>query len=498
MKRLQAILPLLSIGCVAYWRGYGLSRIGLPAYDVVQNYEVIKEIAEGNFKHLFGHLCPTFYLVYTPFYKLFPSFLSLEYLTIAISLIAIWRLVALFSLYFPLNFWQKSLLLLLLGSSPMLTDEARSLAIESMSLLLFVEWLKSYLVTFDASQQHISPSSKNWLISWAWFAMLLTVSYKALLLLPVVMVLEWTFRNKLFSWWQWGKVASILALPQVFYLVLGLLLGIGWKPFLGTWYFKLIRPVGTNPWAEIPIFNFDFLFYFRYLLDFESFLLLPGVLLLLISVRGKFSKQSVLAILFLFVGLVIAGMSVLAKAPRGLTFIYPLLYGLAFVGLNKKVLNPYLFSGIILLGIGHNLYRINQHIYAYTTTNYPQIASYLRHHHIQKIAVTVGINVKPFLDDSTELTIIRFEKDLDTLRAKGYEYSLIDDYHRIAGANVFEHLRLQKPLLALPEPTLLPPILYLEHCEFNSLSYQEALLLQQKVAKEPSQLQLIRIPANGN
>ena len=498
MKRLQTILPLLSIGCIAYLRGFGLSRIGLPAYDVVQNYEVIKEIAQGNFKHLFGHLCPTFYLVYAPFYKLSPSFLSLEYLTIAISLIAIWRLVKLFSLYFPLSYWQKSLLLLLMGSSPMLTDEARSLAIESMSLLLFVEWLRRYLVTFDASHRHFSPLSNNWLIAWAWFALLLTVSYKALLLLPVVLVLEWTLRNKPFLWQQWAKVVGILVLPQVLYLTLGLLLGIGWKPFLGTWYFKLIRPVGTNPWAEIPIFNFDFLFYIRYLLDFESFLVLPGVVLLLISIRGKLNKQSVLVILFLFVGLVVAGMSVLAKAPRGLTFVYPLLYGLAFVGINKKVLNPYLFSSIILLGIGHNLYRINQHIYAYTTTNYPQIASYLRQHHIQKIAVTVGINVKPFLDGSTELAIIRFEKDLNALRANGYQYCLIDDYHCIAGANVFEHLRAEKPLLALPEPTLLPPILYLEHCEFNSLSYQEALLLQQKVAKEPSQLRLIRIPANGN
>ena len=498
MKRLQVILPLLCMGCIAFWRGFGLSRIGLPAYDVVQNYEVIKEIAGGNFKHLFGHLCPTFYLIYAPFYKLFPNFLSLEYLTIAISLIAIWRLVALFSLYFPFNFWQKSLLLLLLGSSPMLTDEARSLAIESLSLWLFVEWLRSYLVTFDASHQHISASSKSWLVSWVWFALLLTVSYKALLLLPVVLVLEWTFRNKPFSWNNWAKVVGILVLPQVFYLVLGLILSIGWKPFLGTWFFKLVRPVGTNPWAEIPIFNFDFLFYFRYLIDFESFLALPGLVLLLISVRRKFSKQPILAILFLFIGLMVAGMSVLAKAPRGLTFVYPLLYGLAFVGLNKKVLNPYLFSGIILFGVGHNLYRINQHIYAYTTTKYPKIANYLYKHHIHQIAVTVGINVKPFLSDSTELTIIRFEKDLDSLRAKGYEYCLIDDYHRIAGANVFNNLRAEKPLLALPESTLLPPILYLEHCEFNSLSYQEALLLQQKIAKEPSQLRLIRIPTNGN
>ncbi|MFN8357834.1 MAG: hypothetical protein U0Y10_25465 [Spirosomataceae bacterium] len=480
----------VSLAFVTGVRAWRLEQVGLTAYDIVRNYEVIQQVASGNFSSIFNHLSTPLYLLYSPIYQAFGGFLSLEYCTILFSVLALWRWQVVLQRAFGLSVGECCAFILLAGTSTILTDQARSIAVEPLSLWLCAEWLGLYW------GQTTSSSTQRTHKAWVVMSVLICLNYKALLLLPTLVVVNFFTQKPSFPWKEYLTGLLWVSLGQLTVWGTGVLLGANWKSFLGTWHYILFRPEGVNPWKQVVTFQADFFFYLHYLADFESIILLIGLTLFAYNWWRSTSKIHQQAALVWFVVVTWLGMSLLSKAPRGLTFAYPLLYGLALVGWREVLRQKWAFILVMTLGLCSNFYHLQQTIFQYQPTRYPQVAVYLKQHHIHKIALTVGIHLKPFLEPNIETSVVRFESDLPALHAQGFEYVLVDDYHRIAGANVFERLRQQQPVLALPEPMLLMPILYLEHCEFTGLSYSQALDLQHCIAQEPYQLRLVRLPAN--
>jgi hypothetical protein len=493
-----------------------LHQVGLPEYDSVRNFFIIKEITEGNFANMFQHGSPTFFLFFAFFYKIYPSAIFLLYLNAILNSLAILCLVWLFSTLFNFNTWQQSFLLLFVGSSTYLVYGTRSLSIESMTLLGFAALLWYYnkpdFALFQAQKNKAST------FFWLLLAILLTINYKILLFFPIILFIEFLRLAKSAKPLQASikeikisqilLILSILIFPIFAYILLGFLLGVSWKSYPATWFFLLVGKQNSNPWREFSPFAYDIDFYFQYLLFFESPILLLGFILFIAINKQKILDNQALSKNILIILCTLAGMSILPKAPRGILLILPLLYIFAFRGWQEifaKFQNQIgqgrggaslvqaLLHTFVSLAVCYQIYSLQLNIYRYTQTNYQVIANYLVANEIDKVAATVGINLQYFLPQHIDFQAILFEKDIEKLQIQGCNFLLIDDYHRLVGADVFDKLRQQKTILALPEKTLLSPLLYLEHCEFTGNNFAKALAKQKEVAADSANLRLIRV-----
>jgi hypothetical protein len=493
-----------------------LNQVGLPEYDSVRNFFIIKEITEGNFANMFQHGSPTFFLFFAFFYKIYPSAIFLLYLNAILTSLAIVCIVHIFSNFFNFNTWQQSFLLLFVGSSTYLVYGTRSLSIESMTLLGFSALLWHHnkpdfaLLQFQKNK----ASTFFWLLT----ALLLTINYKILLFFPVILFIEFLRLAKAaktlqasikeISSNQIAVILSILIFPIFSYILLGMALGVSWKSYPASWFFLLIGKQNSNPWREFSPFAYDIDFYFQYLLFFESPILLLGFILFIAINKQKILDNQVITKNILIILCILAGMSILPKAPRGILLILPLLYVFAFRGWHEifakfqnqigqgrvgaSLVQVFLHT-FVSLAVCYQIYSLQLNIYRYTQTNYQAIANYLIANKIDKVAATVGINLRYFLPQHIDFQSILFEKDTQKLQIQGYNFLLIDDYHRLVGADVFDKLRQQKTMLALPEKTLLSPLLYLEHCEFTGNNFAKALTKQKEVAADSANLRLIRL-----
>lgn len=546
---LQKIFYLLLLLLLWFLQIYDLSEVGLQEYDSVKNYFIVKNMAAGDFTDMFQRGSPTLFLFFVAIYKVFPSHLSLEYANAALNVAAIAIFTHIFSYFFDYKFWQRCLLLLYMGSSLYLVYCTRSFAMESMTLFVFALMFREYL-------QILLLQKKSETYFWILTAIMLTINYKILLLFPLLFACELYrllpissfFANKNL---QYRKLLHliILIIPIIAYEVLGILLGVSWKSYPAHWVYSLVMRKDLNPWRAIGTLHFDISYYFKYLQIFESPILIMGLIFFiviccytlltkyftnkktyltslkeLLSMSNFTNKKKFIFIILVIVVFTILEMSILPKAPRGILLIFPMLYFFSFEMLriiftflanfkdnkndnlskiieqqtNKKLPN-FGFIIIIVLLLSYNYWQITKHIYSYTTTNYPKITNYLAQHKINKIAVTVGINYKFFLfknaqnnSQSIDFQTINFEKDLIVLQNQDYEYCLIDDYHKIVGANVFDSLEQLPAVLSLKEPTLCSPLLYLEHCEFTGFTFEEAIDVRKNVMKDSTQLKLIK------
>ncbi len=502
--------------CLFLWflRVWNLEKIGLQEYDSVYNFLVIRQISEGNFENLFQHLSPSFFLFFAGIYKIFPHFLVLEYANAVLNVLAVWFFVAWLSKIFSYSFFQKTLFLLFVGLSTYGVYGTRSLTIEAMSSLLFVGILWTYF-------------EKKWLFFFAILGFMLTVNYKILLFVPfvfVVFLISFLSRNnislrnvisKIFHLCKSFHLQNLflLIIPMFFYQILGMILGVSWKSYPAQWLFVFVGRKASNVWHEAPFWYFDLDYYFQYLFCFESPVLLLGLIGSVGFVHFEQAKAySTVKKTLLFMAIFsLLEMSFLAKAPRGILFILPILHFLAFETV-KQVFDamPSLLSSkmpfqkfhffkkwsfyfVFFLLFFYQFYLLKTHIYDYTESNYPKMVEYLTEKKITKLVGTVGINIQAFLPQSIDYQIIRFEKEIPNWQKKGYEYCLIDDYHRLVGAEVFDSLRSLKPMIEFGEPTLHSPLLYLEHCEFTGMTFEQALQTQKQVSQDLSNLRLVKL-----
>ena len=497
--RRQSLSLLLAMAALLVLRLWQLPQAGPPDYDSVHNWQLVQELAAGHFQNLFINGSPGFRLLFVPLAWVGAPFWWYQLVNALISVGAagwLGRLVvrataqecrqSVSACWAP---WEIGALVVLAGTGLLLSFSGRDFTGGSLSLLASVGLLNAYY-------ERLQSSGGLWLRQAAcWLAFGLCVSYKLLLLVPILLVLE-VLRCDWPAWrqrtWQW--VAAILALP---YVVLGavgtLAAGLPWYRWLAVYYRQVVL-AAPNLAGRQTTLRPDLSYYFRYLLEFESPLLLVGLLVAvgLLARQGLRRARPVPfpALLVIWCGCLLLGMSLLVKAPRGLLFGYLPLAALAVLSLRKLVPWAVVRATVLLLAIGLNVFRVWTQLYRYPATNYPKVAAWLTAQGATRIVSTVGMGLAPYLRAHQTLRVATDEKQLAALRRQGYQYVLLDGYWRVAGVARFDSLRQQLPVAAWPEPALTAPLLFLEHSEYTGLSYAQTLATQQQATNDSLPLRL--------
>ncbi|MCC3152641.1 hypothetical protein Q3A66_06505 [Hymenobacter sp. BT770] len=489
-RLLWLLAALLAVALLRLWR---LPEAGPPDFDSVRNWQVIQELAQGNFAHLFHHGSPGFLLLYVPVAAITRDFLVFQTINALLGLLGLSIFAAWVAKKAELTGLETAGLVLLGGTSLLLTFSGRDFTMSSVSLVVFAGLLRSHFARLQR------PSSAMALRVAAWLAVGLCVNYKFLFTLPILAVLEMVQADGL--WRQrvlWWRALLVLAAPYVLFGALGVLVGLPWYRWLG-FYIRTVVPVAANVAGRQTTLHLDLLYYVRYLAGYESPLLLVGLVLAAWLVwrdwrrgAGFRGRPLLLPYLLVWAGCLLAGMSLLIKAPRGLLLAYLPLAALAVLG-GRRVLPAWALAGMVLAAVGLNLLRIQRELYAPLPTRYPQVAAWLQQHGGTKVVSTVGAGLAPYLNERQSMVIITDERQLAGLRALGYQYVFLDGYWRVAGVPRFDSLRRQVPVAAWAAPELQRPLLFLEHSEFTGLEYAETLAAWRAAAADTLPLRLYRL-----
>ncbi|TLM92448.1 hypothetical protein [Hymenobacter jeollabukensis] len=477
---------LLLVAGLRLWR---LPQAALPDYDSVRNWQIIQEVAAGDFAHLFHHGSPAFYLLYAPVTWLSTDYRVLLVLNALLAVAAVGLFADWVARAARLRGPETALLTLLAGSSVFLTFSGRDFTMSSMSLLLLVLLLRTH---WQRLQQ---PTRRHLLRTAAVLALGLSVNYKFLLTVPILAVLELLQADRLAgrggNWW---RVLLVLAAP---FVGLGVLAWLVSGVPVYRWpavFFVIMFPAAANAAGRHGTVQVDFAYYLRYLLDFEA-PLLPALAAALVWFSGGLRRRPLPMATYLLVwaALMLAGMSLLIKAPRGLLFGYLPLYALLVLLLTRWA-RPVALLGL-LAAVGYNMWQVQRHIYAYLPTRYPLVAGWLQQHDRPPVATTVGPALLPVVAPlGLRAEVAKTPAELAALHRQGYRYVLLDDYYRVAGVPGFDSLRQLPAVAAWPEPALTSPLLYLEHSEYTGLGYQATLRRQRQAAQDTLQLRLIWLP----
>jgi len=477
---------------VAVLRLWRLAEAGPPDYDSVHNWQIVQALARGDFSQLFHHGSPGFYLLYAPVGLLTRSFLVFQTINALLGVAGLGLFAAWVARRAALTALATAGLVLLAGTGLLLTFSGRDFTMASLNLVVYAGLLRSHFARLHR------PALGAWLRVVGWLAAGLCLDYKFLFTVPILAVLEVWQADGL---WRrvWTRALLLLALPYVAFGALGVVVGQPWYRWLG-FYVRTVFPKAANVAGRQSTLHLDLLYYFRYLTQFESPLLLAGLVgaawLVWRNWPGwRVARTQPLPLpwyLLVWAGCLLAGMSLLIKAPRGLLFAYLPLAALALLS-GRRLLPGWAVAGTLLAAIGLNVFRIQQAIYAPLPTHYPQVAAWLRQQGASKVASTVGIGVAPYLDETQTLTVITDERQLAGLRARGYQYVLLDGYWRVAGVARFDSLRRQPFVAAWPAPQLHQPLLFLEHSEFTGLGYDATLAASRAAAADSLPLRLYRL-----
>ncbi|PSR54298.1 hypothetical protein AHMF7605_12595 [Adhaeribacter arboris] len=470
-------------------------QTGFFDYDSAHNWQIIQEISQGNYQHLFQHASPSFFLFYAAFTPVSKDFHFYILLNCLFNVLGILLTVKFIERQFSLSILNTFLLILFAGLSGYLTANSRYFTIEAPSLFFFALLLPLYY------QRFTEQSRKAFYRVIALVAFGLTINYKFLLLFPVALLLELLHPDKVINSRRIIYSILILLLPFLVYGLVAFLVGLPFYRFPAAYANLFYNFKVPTPGSRLGFFNFDVFYYGRYFLRFESPLLLVGLVLFPLLFRRqifeiKQNKEiNIYRYLFLLIYLYLAGMHVLQKAPRGLFLVYTLLYTITLISCAQTVRSRKLTFSILVLSFIYQSFVLQREFYAYAHTNYPQVVAYLQNRKITKIATTVGLGITPYAQTANlEITPVFDETQLNSLKVKGYRYVLLDDYYLAANIRKFKNLEVTPPLASWPEPSLISPFLYLDQCEFTGFSYQQALQSQQQVAQDSIQLRLLRIP----
>ncbi|WP_143080298.1 hypothetical protein [Hymenobacter arizonensis] len=490
-RLLWLLMALLLVSVLRLWR---LPEAGPSDYDSVHNWSIILEVAQGNFLHLFHLGSPGFYLAYAPLGLFTSNFLVFQTTNALLSIIGLGLFVAWVSQKAEFTGPETAALTLLGGTSLLLTFSGRDFTMSSLNLILCAGLMRSH---YARMQQ---PSAVRILRVAVWLAVGLTCSYKFLFVVPIVVALElwqadplWRQRN------LWVKVLLILAAPYVVFGVVAVAIGLPWYRWLAFYVLQVTLPKPNLSGRE-NTFNLDLLYYFRYLANYEAPVLLIGLVVSAWLVwrgwrRGAMMWGKALPLLpylFVWACCLLAGMSLLVKAPRGILFAYLPLAALVLLSA-RQLLPRLVIIFLVLAVVGLNVFRVQQELYAALPTPYPLVAAWLQAHGATKVASTVSQGVAPYLSSSQTLKVVNNERQLASLRQQGYEYVLLDGYWRVAGVHQFDSLRRTTPVAAWPAPHLQQALLFLEHSEYTGNGFTETLAAQQEAAADSLPLRLYRL-----
>ncbi|UZR92923.1 hypothetical protein [Chondrinema litorale] len=483
----------LLILCLFILRVVGLQHAGLFDYDSVTNYQIIQKLSVGNFSRLYHHASPLFYLFFLPFYKLGASllnnhFLILEYVNALINLSAISIFTIFFGEKVKLNTKTQLLFLAFSGTGFLLFSTSKYFSIESLSLLSF-----NISVIYFYKYFKEENANKSWNLAWFWSSVTACINYKQIYFIAFFAFLYLISERKHLRINSIFTAALFLALPPLLMLLTGMFMGLDWLTY-PKYYWVQTFVKDMNPYAEVPPFRADFWFYPLYLLFLEPaviIMLLIGLFFLFKKKALKLKKSSPVFFLLLLAIPYLLFVSFLQKAPRGLLPVYlpTSLIIFTFV-INHLKWKTALTSILVAL----NCFFIFKEFSPFQKSNYEEVVKFIEEKHINKLAVTSGKGIMPFLNkDSIEIAIVFHENELKQLEPKGFQYCLVDFYFLASHPNNFNSIINKKALFATNEPKLLNQMLFLEHSEFTGNTFCKTLENYQALRNLKNHLFIIKL-----
>jgi hypothetical protein len=290
-----------------------------------------------------------------------------------------------------------------------------------------------------------------------------------------------------------------MAAPYVIFGIFSVVVGLPWYRWVG-FYIRQVIVAGPNHSGHQSTVHIDLLYYFRYLAEYESPLLLAGLVVSGWMVWYTWQRKEIqwgralpfLPYLLVWAGCLLAGMSIVVKAPREIIFAYLPLAALAVLS-GRSLLPAWVLLSTLVAAVGLNVFRIQRELYSALPTPYPQVAAWLQAHGATKIASTVGMGVAPYLSSTQTLKVVNNEQQLASLRRLGYQYVLLDAYWRVAGVYRFDSLRRQTPVATWPAPQFQRPLLFLEHSEYTGKNFAETLAAYRASVADTLPLRLYRL-----
>ena len=320
-----------------------LHLLSLFDYDAVSNYNIITELNKGNFAGFYNHVSPLFYLIWLPFYAVFPDFILLQYLFALLNIMVLCFFVVTLGKEVKLPFHYQIIIILIAGSSMIHAASARYFSIDSLSLLFLYIAVLFFFQCRDVKQLNI----RYWFIGWLCMGASLAVNYKHFyFILFFILYFLWKWRKQIQVSYFLKAVLAMSIIP-LFMVLFGAINGHSLlsypKYFLAHSVFREM-----NPYVVLSSWRLDFWFYLLYITYFEPGLLLFGVLTIFIVVRYSNKLISLLdtnpsiKYLALICLSYIFCFSFLPKAPRALLPIQvPLLllmFYLCYHFISRKVL----------------------------------------------------------------------------------------------------------------------------------------------------------------
>lgn len=461
-------------------------------YDAVKNYQIIQELAQGNFYNFFHHASPVLYVFFLPFYFIYPDFWFLLSINTLLGIFTSWLWVRLLLKDTAKNPYNATTYLLL-GTSFFAVAYSRTLSIETLGLF-FSALLWGQIQCF--LDQRKSFWSSAWLIGIIASLLFLT-NYKAIVPLAFMAIII-TFKRKNnaipFSWQFLKRVLIGFCATIGLFMFVGVIGGEAWYQYPAT-----IVGIVANA-KETTTHPFNGRFYFQYLAEFENVILM---LLAIWQIRTIFRFPSNYTILWRLIAwttlLTYLVMLFLPKAPRGLIFVFPLLYllglkQLQYFSLEKWKKPAFYFVATVFL-IFWQIKTIWGKVYSYSPTSYPQVVSILKKEKAEVVFTTLGIGIYPFLDRNIKLEILR--EASDTLKFQSYtgkKFLLYDSYGEISLHRSLINLKKLKYDYYFEEKSLCNPFLSLELVEYNRTSYRKAFEISESLQKQKWQLALKKLP----
>ena len=480
---------LLTVAALRLWR---LPEAGPPDFDSVRDWQLVQELAQGNFVHLFHHGSPGFLLLFAPVAVVTQHFLVFQVINALLGVAGVGWFAGWVARQARLAGPEAAGLVLLGGTGLLLTFSGRDFTMSSASLVVAAGLLRGHYARLH------QPTPRRLVRVAAWLALGLCINYKFLFAVPILALLEGWAADGL---WRraGGRALLVLAMPYVLLGLLGVAAGLPWYRWVG-FYWRTVVPATANLAGRQATMHLDLGYYPRYLALFESPVLLLGLAAALLLVARQWRRAElrpgqplpVLPYLLAWASCLLAGMSLLIKAPRGLLFAYLPLATLAVLSGQRLLPRPALLA-VLLVAVALNIYRIQTQLFAPLPGRYPAVAAWLRQHGATRVASTVGNGLAPYLGPGQTLIVITDEREIPALRRQGVQYVLLDGYWRVAGVARFDSLRRQVPGAAWPAPQLHQPLLWLEHSEFTGLGFEETLAARRAAAADSLPLRLYRL-----
>jgi hypothetical protein len=467
----------LFLGLLGLAYFYKLNEVCLSSWDAVRNYQNARGMASGIFVGLFEHTSPTFNLLLGLAAVFAQDFHIILIFNALLMLWTIYRTGQWAEIFWQLSSIETAALYIIFGGSLFVVDIGRSLSVEVLTLMVWVE------ILWAIARSH-------YLRLGLWTGILLTITYKTVLLLPIlILVLSKTDKTTRLK-------ALLLAVSLgIFYVLLGWFLGLSVLTY-PKYFVSVFMRRGV---AHSTFLNADLSYYFKYLIQFENPLLLLGLVfwtwVLLKNLKDKPSINTLTntqQVFWAFVTVgIFAAMSLIDKAPRGLIFIYPLLSLGGVLSLRAAVSYKILYSVVFAGILGYNFFLIQKNLYPYTHTQYARVVGFLEEKKVDKILLTNGLGLVPFLSKNTNFQLVKNDDEITEYQTKGYYYVLIDDYCRVAKIDNFEKTRKYKALAQWTEPSLDAPLLHLDHSEFTGRTFDQTITYRRVMLQDSIRLRLV-------